>query len=135
MKEMTCEATLDNIESVTNFVNAELKVLSCPLGVQAQIDLVVDEMFANIANYAYNPSVGYATVRVEPCENPRAVVITFIDCGKPYDPLTTKEPDVTLSAEEREVGGLGIFLVKHTMDSLSYEYKDGNNIFRITKAF
>ena len=66
-------------------------------------------------------------------ENPMAVVITFIDNGKPYDPLKNEDPDITLSAEERGVGGLGVFLVKKTMDDVSYEYKDGQNILRIKK--
>ena len=75
------------------------------------------------------------TVRVEVTDNPLAVVITFIDNGIPYDPLAKVDPDVTLSLEERDVGGLGIYLVKKTMDDILYEYKDGQNILRIKKKF
>ena len=63
------------------------------------------------------------------------MVITFIDNGIPYDPLAKVDPDVTLSLEERDVGGLGIYLVKKTMDDILYEYKDGQNILRIKKKF
>ena len=79
--------------------------------------------------------IGIATVRVEVTDNPLAVVITFIDNGIPYDPLAKADPDITLSSEERDVGGLGIYMVKKTMDDISYEYKDGQNILRIIKKF
>ena len=92
-----------------------------------------DELFGNIAHYAYNPDVGDATVRVEVMEDPLAVVITFIDKGVPYDPLAKADPNTSLSAEEREIGGLGIFMVKKTMDDITYEYKDGQNILMIKK--
>ena len=75
----------------------------------------------------------WATVRVEVVEEPLSVVITFIDQGVPYDPLAKLDPDVTLSAEEREVGGLGIYIVKKSMDEITYEYKEGRNILRIRK--
>lgn len=132
-KEMTLEATVDNIRTVTEFVDTELESLDCPLKAQTQIDIAIDELFGNIAYYAYDPEVGPATVRVEVEQDPLAVIITFIDNGKPYDPLAAKDPDTTLSADEREIGGLGIFLVKKTMDDISYEYKDGRNILRIKK--
>ena len=100
---------------------------------EIQINVAIDELFSNIAQYAYNPKTGPATVRVEVEEDPLAVLITFIDNGKPYDPLSTAEPDVTLATEDRKEGGLGIFLVRKTMDDVSYEYKDGQNILRIRK--
>ena len=134
MKEMTLEATVNNIPRVTDFVNAELEALDCPMKAQMQIDIAIDELFGNIAQYAYDPLTGPATVRVEVGEDPMAVIITFIDHGKPYDPLAAREPDITLNAEEREIGGLGVFLVKKTMDEITYEYKDGQNILRIKKT-
>ena len=100
-----------------------------------QVHIAIDELFGNIAYYAYNPEIGIVTVRVEVTDNPLAVVITFIDNGIPYDPLAKVDPDVTLSLEERDVGGLGIYLVKKTMDDILYEYKDGQNILRIKKKF
>ena len=133
MKELTIEATVENIEIVTDFVNEQLEAFDCPMKVQIQIDIAIDELFGNIAQYAYNPEIGQATVRVEVIEEPLSVVITFIDNGVPYDPLSKTDPDTTLSAEEREIGGLGIYMVKKTMDEITYEYKDGQNILAIKK--
>ena len=133
MKELTIAATVENIETVTDFVNEQLEALDCPMKAQMQIDIAIDELFSNIARYAYAPNVGEATVRVEVTEDPLAVVITFIDNGVPYDPLAKADPNTTLSAEEREIGGLGIFMVKKTMDEIAYEYKDGQNILAIKK--
>ena len=133
MKELTIAATVENIETVTDFVNEQLEALDCPMKAQMQIDIAIDELFGNIAHYAYNPEIGKATVRVEVIEDPLAVVITFIDKGVPYDPLAKADPNTTLSAEEREIGGLGIFMVKKTMDEITYEYKDGQNILAIKK--
>ena len=98
-----------------------------------QINIAIDELFGNIAHYAYNPDVGDATVRVEVTEEPLAVVITFIDGGVPYDPLKAVDPDITLSADQRQIGGLGIYMVKKSMDEITYEYKDGKNILSIKK--
>jgi len=133
MKELTIAATVENIETVTDFVNRELEALDCPMKAQMQIDIAIDELFGNIAHYAYNPETGDATVRVEVIEDPMSVVITFIDKGVPYDPLAQEDPDTTLSVEERSIGGLGVFMVKKTMDDVTYEYKDGQNILKIKK--
>ena len=133
MKELNIAATVENIETVTDFVNEQLEVLDCPMKAQMQIDIAIDELFGNIAHYAYNPEIGQATVRVEVIEEPLSVVITFIDNGVPYDPLAKADPDTTLSAEERDIGGLGIYMVKKSMDEIAYEYKDGHNILKIKK--
>lgn len=133
MKELTIAATVENIDTVTDFVNEQLEAYDCPMKAQLQIAVAIDELFSNIAHYAYNPDVGQATVRVEVVENPLSVIITFIDNGIPYDPLKKEDPDITLSAEERDIGGLGIYMVKKTMDAVSYEYKDGCNILTIKK--
>ena len=125
MNELTIAATLENIEAVTDFVNHHLEALDCPMKAQAQIDVAIDELFSNIARYSYNPEVGQATVRVEVVDEPLAVIITFI---------AEADPDVTLSAEERQFGGLGIYIVKKSMDEISYEYKDGQNILTIKKC-
>ena len=133
MKELNLEATLENVETVTQFVEEQLETVGCPMKAQMQINIAIDELFSNIARYAYNPETGPATVRVEVLKEPMEVVITFIDNGVPYDPLSQKDPDTTLSAEERDIGGLGIFLVKKSMDEVTYEYKNGQNILRIRK--
>lgn len=133
MKELTIDATVENIGVVTDFVNEQLEALDCPMKAQMQIDIAIDELFGNIAHYAYNPQIGSATVRVEVIDEPLSVVITFIDDGVPYDPLQKNDPDVTLSAEEREIGGLGIYMVKKSMDEITYEYKNGQNFLKIKK--
>ena len=133
MKELTIAATVENIEMVTDFVNEQLEALDCPMKAQMQIDIAIDELFGNIAHYAYQPNVGEATVRVEAVDESRAVLLTFIDRGVPYNPLAKADPNTTLSVEEREIGGLGIFMVKKTMDDITYEYKDGQNILAIKK--
>ena len=133
MKEMNIEATIDNIPTVTAWVDEQLEALDCPMKAQMQIDIAIDELFSNIARYAYNPETGPATVRVEVAENPMAVVITFIDKGIPYDPLKQEDPNTHLPAEEREIGGLGIFMVKKMLDNVEYEYTNNCNKLTLTK--
>lgn len=133
MKELTISARLENIETVTAFVDEQLEEMGCPMKAQMQIDIAIDELFSNIAHYAYTPDTGEATVRVEVTESPLAVIITFIDHGVPYDPLAKEDPDTTLSAEERQIGGLGIYMVKKSMDEIAYRYQDGQNILMIKK--
>ena len=133
MKEITLAATVDNIEKVTEFVDEQLCALDCPMKIQVQIDIAIDEIFGNIAHYAYANGVGEATVKVEAIEDPLAVGITFIDSGVPYDPLAKADPNTALSIEEREIGGLGIYMVKKSMDDISYEYKNGQNVLTIKK--
>lgn len=133
MKELTVDATLESIPIITDFVDEQLEQFGCPMKAQMQIDIAIDELFSNIARYAYHPGVGPATVRVEVIEAPLSVVITFIDQGVPYDPLSQADPDVTLPAQERELGGLGIYIVKQNMSEITYEYKNGRNILKIRK--
>ena len=96
MKELTVDAVVENIARVTDFVDGQLEELGCPVKAQMQIDIAIDELFGNIAHYAYNPEVGAATVRVEVVEEPLSVVVSFIDHGVPYDPLAKEDPDVGL---------------------------------------
>ena len=133
MKEMTVQATLENIEVVTDFVNAELDRLDCPEHARAQIDIAIDELFGNIARYAYDPQEGPATVRIETQENPQRVILTFTDHGVKYNPLLKEDPELPKKARERSIGGLGIFMVKQTMDAVEYQYKDGSNILTLVK--
>ena len=133
MKELRIEARIGNVHIVTDFVNEVLEAMDCPMKAQLQIDMAIDELFSNIANYAYPDAGGEAVVCVEEGAGPRSAIVTFMDWGIPYDPLSRPDPDITLSAEERETGGLGIFLVKKTMDEVRYDRKDGMNILQIRK--
>lgn len=134
MKEITLPATVANIAKVTEFVVAQLEEIDCSPKAQIQIDVAMDEIFGNIANYAYGDKTGEATVRIDSL-TPSSVEITFIDSGVPYNPLEKPDPDTTLSAEERQIGGLGIFIVKKTMDDMIYKYEDGKNFLTIKKSW
>lgn len=135
MAELNLEAKVENLDQVLGFVDEEMEKYGCPMKVMMQVDIAVEEIFVNIARYAYHPEIGQATVKVDVKEEPLSVTIIFMDGGVPYDPLKKEDPDVTLSAEERQIGGLGIFMVKKSMDHVSYEYRDGKNILTIKKNF
>ena len=134
MKELEIEALSENLPQVLAFVDEQLEAAYCPMKIQIQIDIAVEEIFVNIAHYAYAPETGKAMVRIETLADPPSVDITFIDNGVPYDPLAKADPDITLSAEERQIGGLGIFMVKKSMDDVKYEYLDGHNILTLKKG-
>ena len=129
MKDITVEAKVENIDVVTNFVNDILEENCCPMKIQMQIDVVIDEIFGNISYYADG---GKASVQAGIEKG--MIVLVFIDQGIPYNPLENKDPDITLNLEEREIGGLGIYMVKKIMDEVSYEYMDGQNILRMRKS-
>ncbi|MBR1408576.1 MAG: ATP-binding protein [Clostridia bacterium] len=135
MQEMTVSATMDQIGPVTEFVNTQLAQLACPERIRIQVDVAVDELFGNIVRYAYGSGTGPATVRVDVEDEPLRVIISFVDNGVPYDPLSAEFADTThLPAKERPIGGLGLYMVKKTMDDISYCYRDGQNILTIRKS-
>lgn len=134
MAEITVNACVDKIAEVVAFVEEQLENMGAGMKAQMQISIAVDELFANIANYAYPNGEGTATVRVEASEDGKKAVITFIDSGIPYNPLEKEDPDITLSAEDRPIGGLGIFMVKKSMDDMIYRYEDNKNILAIIKT-
>ena len=133
MKELIVEADRKNLLKVQMFIDEELEAVDCPMLTQTAIDIAVEELFVNIASYAYDTGIGTAVVQVTVHEEPLSVEITFIDNGRQYDPLAKDDPDTTLSAGQRRKGGLGIFMVKKSMDDVIYEYKDGKNILTIKK--
>jgi anti-sigma regulatory factor (Ser/Thr protein kinase) len=128
MDELVIETKLENIETVLDFVNARIE--HCPPKIKNQIGIAVDEVFSNISRYAYHPAVGFATVRVS---LDTEVTIEFEDSGIAYDPILAKDPDITLSAEVREIGGLGLFMVKNLMDFMEYRRNGNYNILTIKK--
>ena len=133
MKELVVEADVNNLFEVQMFIDEQLEEAGCSMPAQIAIDVAVEELFVNIASYAYGEEIGVAVVQVSVFKDPLSVEITFIDNGKQYDPLAKPDPDTTLSADERKKGGLGIFMVKNSTDDISYEYKDGKNILTIKK--
>ena len=135
MKEITVDATIDNVQTITDFVDERLEEMNCPVKAQMQIDIVIDELCSNVARYAYSDRTGKVTVSVDTVDKPMKVWLTFTDEGVPYNPLAKEDPDITLSADEREIGGLGIYMVKTIMDIVSYEYKQQENIVTMIKKW
>lgn len=133
MPSITVDATLENLDKVQAFLEEALENEGCAPKTIMQISVAAEEIYVNIAHYAYRPYVGEATVCCTVEGNPLQVTIQFLDGGKPFNPLAKKDADITLSAEEREIGGLGILMVKKSMDAVDYDFVDGKNILTIQK--
>ena len=133
MKELTVEARLENLEKVIGFISQNLEEAGGSPAIEIQVHLAVEEIFVNIASYAYAPGTGIATVCIEIDDDPPVATIAFSDSGVPFDPLKKADPNVTLPAEEREIGGLGIFMTRKFMDNVTYTYKDGKNVLTLKK--
>lgn len=134
MAKKIIPAKTECLDEVLAFVEEQLEEYECPMKIRIQISVAVEEIFVNIAHYAYEKREGDASIQVEAAGEPLQVTITFSDGGIPYNPLSRAEPDITLSAEERGIGGLGIYLVKKSMDDVVYEYRDGKNVLTIKKV-
>ncbi len=128
--EIVVDAKLENQPSLTQFVEQVLEPLGGSMKSQMQIDVAIDEIFSNIVKFS---GANQVTLTVETCKSHLMARLSFIDGGSPYDPTSAKEPDVTLSAEERSIGGLGLFIVKKTMDDVAYRRDGSKNILTITK--
>ena len=133
MRELSLDATIENIGQIIAFADAQLEKIGCPVKIQMQFDIAIDEIVSNIARYAYMSDTGKVSVRIEVEKNPLSVAISFMDDGAPFDPLQSADPDVTQSADERDIGGLGIYMVKKSMDDILYERCGGKNILTIRK--
>lgn len=133
MTQRTFEAVTKNLDQVLAFLDSQLESWGCPLRVQLQLDVAVEELFVNIASYAYGEKTGTAEIAMDLLPG-QIIEITFRDSGIPYNPLEKPDPDVTKPAEEREIGGLGIYIVKKSMDEVLYRHEDGQNILTIRKA-
>ncbi len=134
MEPLTIAATDANLDAVLSFIDRKLTAAKCPDATQARIDIAVSELFTNIAHYSYTSVPGNVDIKIEITENPRAAAITFSDYGAPFNPLSAKDPDTTLTIDNRKEGGLGIYIVKNLMDEVAYKYENGKNIIRIIKA-
>lgn len=134
MKQLSMDATLENLDTVQDFIRQQLEEADCPMKTMLQVEVAVEEIYVNIAHYAYHPGVGEVVVSCEVSGEPAGVTIRFADGGVPFNPLEKKDADITLSAEEREIGGLGILMVKRTMDQVTYAYEDRKNVLTIYKT-
>ena len=130
--ELVIDAVVRNLPKVMAFIEGYLKQTDCGAKARMQICVAVEEIFVNIATYAYKGRPGSVEMRIEFTQDP-AVMITFADYGAPFDPLENKDPDVTLPASERRIGGLGIYMAKKSMDCMEYDYRDGKNILTLKK--
>ena len=137
MNELKVEATIENLAKVFVFLQESLDKCDVPAKVKRQIKLCVEEVYMNITHYAYNPKTGPAKIAVDfkNGDDQNRIVISFADEGVPYDPLKRDDPNLELGLDDRPIGGLGIYLVKTTMDSVAYEHKDGQNVLTIEKDF
>ena len=136
-KSLVVDAVMENLDAVIGFVEEQLESADCPMKVSMQICVSLEEIYVNIVNYAYGDTVGTCELmsKLEPWEDGNKFTLTIRDRGKPFNPLEREDPDITLSAEERQIGGLGIFMVKKTMDEVSYEYQSGQNVLTIVKKW
>lgn len=135
MKSINIEAAPDNLSQVQDFIEGELSKAGCPPKVMMQIAVAVEEIYINIARYAYCPATGEAVICCDTNHDPTQVTIQFLDHGKPFDPLSRSDADITVPAMEREIGGLGILMTKKLMDGVEYQYKDGKNILTLKKEW
>jgi anti-sigma regulatory factor (Ser/Thr protein kinase) len=133
MEALRIKALTDNLDRVLQYVDAALEIMGCSMKNQIQIDMAVEELFVNIAHYAYKGTVGDAVIIAGPDPKSGILRITFRDWGIPFDPLAKTDPDISLSVEEREIGGLGIFMAKKVMDTMDYRYENGQNVLTMTK--
>lgn len=131
MTESEFKADVSCLGDVTAFVESELEKTDCPPRTATQICVAVEEIFVNIAHYAYTDGSGM--MRLAVWTDRDSIILRFRDCGMPFDPLSIEEPDITLSASERKIGGLGIFMVRKSMDDISYVYENGQNVLTLTK--
>lgn len=141
-QKLSLEAKIENLDEVNGFVESHLEEAGCSMKQIMQIGLAVEEVYVNIAHYAYSdkdvdgkpiPDTGTGPADIILNVDDSKILLTFVDEGMEYDPLKKEDPDTTLSIEEREIGGLGIFMVKKVMDEVSYRYEGGKNILTLTK--
>ena len=133
MAEITVTATLDSLDKVLAFVDGQMELAGCTAKLMTQVDMAVEEIFVNIVRYAYHPEEGNVSVYCEAGSEPFRITVGFADRGRPFNPLERKDPDVTLPAGQRQIGGLGIYMAKQLMDEIEYEYRDGQNILTLRK--
>ena len=132
-EEITMDATSDSITKTQEFIANKLDILESGVDEKRQIDVAIDEIVGNIASYAYEGGTGPVTVGASIDISHKTIEIIFKDKGVYFNPLDKEAPDVSLAAKKRKIGGLGIFLVKKTMDDMQYEYTDGQNILKLVK--
>lgn len=136
MKEITVNADVKKLDEVLGFVNEIVEQHDCSPAAQFQLEVALEEIYVNIAHHAYPNEVGQTTIRckVKTEESkPPLVIIDILDQGIPYNPIEHDDPDIDLELDDRDIGGLGIYMIKNSMDNLSYRYEENHNIFTVEK--
>ena len=133
MTTQTFPAKTESLPDILGFVEETLEGFGSSMKIQMAVCVAIEEVFVNVAHYAYGGGEGNMTLGIGYDEDSRTVTFRMTDKGVPFDPLQKPDPDITLSAEDREIGGLGIFITKKTMDSVSYAYENGENVLTMTK--
>ena len=133
MNTITVSAKIENLPTVLNFINNQLNDLNVIGSILFQLELVIEEVFVNIARYAYVGGEGEVTINTRIEENPLQIIVEFTDSGVPFNPLENEDPDFSLKPEEKEIGGLGIHLVKKNVDSVRYQFRKGMNVLTLKK--
>ena len=133
MTNRTFKAKTEALSDILGFVDEMLEKYECPMKIQMAICVAIEEVFVNVARYAYEDGEGDVSLGIGFEKETRTLTLRMTDKGVPFDPLAKPDPDITLSAEDREIGGLGIFITKKTMDSVEYAYVNGENTLTMTK--
>ena len=133
MNKLTVPAKMENLQKVMDFLGDQLDSVDYVMKARLQLELSIEEAYVNIVNYAYGSEEGEVVICCNIGESPLKVTMQFIDYGKPYNPLENEDPDISLNAEEKGIGGLGIFLIKKNVDDIEYKYCEGKNILTIQK--
>ena len=135
MKEVSLKSTLENVEVLTGIIDSELESVGCPTKAIMQVDVAIDEIFSNIVNYGYDCENEEIVIKYDVDPKDKSISITFVDSGKRYNPLDKDDPNISEDAETRKIGGLGIYIVKKTMDNMVYKYENNKNYLTIIKKF
>ncbi len=131
MDELRLDTSIENLDRLISVLDEQLEAANCPMKAQLQLDVAVEEIFGNIASYAYDGAKGLVIVQLN--ISGEVAEILFVDEGKPFNPLEVDEPNVEEIAQSEKLGGLGIFMVKESMDQVHYDYRDGKNFLTIKK--
>lgn len=133
MLNVTLKAQTDELDKLMALLETQLEAVDCPMRVIMQFQVAAEEAFVNVAHYAYDSGDGKVEVSFDVQEH--AASLTLADSGKPYNPLVRMDPDITMNAEDRPIGGLGVYLIRKNMDDVTYAYRDGKNVLTMVKAF
>jgi anti-sigma regulatory factor (Ser/Thr protein kinase) len=133
MHKLILTAKIENLNKVFDFLDAQLSSLAYNMKAKLQLELSIEEAYVNISKYAYTSDKGEVEILSSVDEDPLQITVQFVDSGIPYNPLKTEDPDLCTDTEEKELGGLGIFLIKKNVDNIKYKYHNGKNILTLQK--